>query len=209
VSLEELIAAFVTLLVVIDPPGLGVIFLALTSGMNGVARRAVAIRASTIALAVLIGVALVGSQVLALLGITLQAFRIAGGLLLFTIAFEMIFQPRAERRSAQAADMAASDHLHLAAFPLAVPLISGPGAITATVLLSGRIGASPVGMLALLLTIAVVIALCLVVLLLIPTFERVVGSTVQIVFARLTGVILAALSVQFVIDGLLEIYRAM
>src|SRR6185369_15167453 len=141
---EQLISAFVTLLVVIDPIGLGPIFMGLTGGLDEVTRRKVALQASIIAFCVLAGSALIGERLLGWLGISLAAFRIAGGLLLFTIAFEMVFQRRSERK----ADQTGQPGVALAAFPLAIPLMAGPGAITAMVLLAGRLN-SPVGVTAL------------------------------------------------------------
>jgi multiple antibiotic resistance protein len=201
-TLDQFVAAIVTLLVVIDPPGVGLIFLALTSGMPEVEKRAVAVKASAIALAVLVGAALFGGALLAILGIGLPAFRIAGGLLLFAIAFEMVFEKRQERKVSSVAGL---DHRSaIAAFPLAIPLIAGPGAITAAVLLAGRTGGEVLGMALLLLTIAAVSAVTLATLLVSSHLERIVSVTTQTVFARLTGVLLAALAVQFVIDGIRE-----
>jgi multiple antibiotic resistance protein len=188
--------------VVIDPPGVGLIFLALTAGMAEADKRAVAVKASAIALAVLVGAALVGSTLLAILGIGLPAFRIAGGLLLFAIAFEMVFEKRQERKVSSVAGL---DHRSaVAAFPLAIPLIAGPGAITASVLLAGGAEGDLVGISLLILTIAAVSGMTLVTLLLASHLERIVSVTAQTVFARLTGVLLAALAVQFVTDGIRE-----
>lgn len=201
-TLDQTIAAIVTLLVVIDPPGVGLIFLALTTGMSDAEKRAIAIKASGIALAVLVGAALIGSTLLGLLGIGLPAFRIAGGLLVFAIAFEMVFEKRQERKVSSVAGM---EHTAaIAAFPLAIPLIAGPGAITAAVLHAGRTDGGIVAMSLLLLIIAAVTAVTLVTLLAASHLERIVSVTTQTVFARLTGVLLAALAVQFVIDGILE-----
>jgi MarC family membrane protein len=129
------ITALVTLFVVVDPIGLAPTFLAVTEGLPRRARRDVAVRASLIAGAILIGTALIGDLLLRALGISLPAFRIAGGLLLFAIAFEMVLGVRM-RRKGQAAEEAVEEHVrNIAAFPLAIPLMAGPGAITATVLL--------------------------------------------------------------------------
>src|SRR5882757_6527369 len=142
---EQLISAFVTLLVVIDPIGLGPIFIGLTGGLDLATRRKVALEASIIAFCVLAGTALVGDWLLARLGISLAAFRIAGGLLLFAIAFEMVFQRRTERRTDQTGHLGSA----IAAFPLAIPLMAGPGALTAMILLAGRLGREPVALTAL------------------------------------------------------------
>ena len=137
--MREFVSAFVTLFVTIDPAGLAPIFLALTAGMSGQQRREVAIRGTLVALGILAFFALVGTLVLDLFGITIHAFRIAGGLLLFTIAFEMIFERRQERQQRSAARAVTAEEVHnTAIFPLAIPLIAGPGAISATILLSGQ-----------------------------------------------------------------------
>ncbi len=135
---DGLFNAFLTILVTIDPPGLAPLFLALTGGMNRDERNQVSIRASLIAFGVMALFALAGAAILSVFGITLPAFRVAGGLLLFFIAFEMIFGKRHDRKEKTAEVAITKDLIHnIAAFPLAIPLISGPGAISATVLLSG------------------------------------------------------------------------
>ena len=140
VSYDNLLNAFITLLVTIDPPGLAPLFLALTRGMNRDERAQVSVRASILGFAVLAIFALAGALILSLFGITLPAFRIAGGLLLFYIAFEMIFERRQDRKEKSADVAITRDHIHnIAAFPLAIPLIAGPGAISASVLLSGTL----------------------------------------------------------------------
>ena len=136
-SLDSLFNAFVTILVTIDPPGLAPLFLALTRGMNRDERRQVGLRASIIGFAVLALFAVAGASILAVFGITLPAFRVAGGFLLFYIAFEMIFERRQERKEKTSETAITRDHMHnIAVFPLALPLIAGPGAISATILLS-------------------------------------------------------------------------
>src|SRR5215213_5600305 len=138
VPFDYLVSAFVTLLIVVDPVGLAPTFLAITNGMSAEHRRQVALRASIIAAAILIGTAIIGDWLLSSLGISLSAFRIAGGLLLFSIASEMVFGVRIERQS-KTAEQAVEEHVrNIAAFPLAIPLMAGPGAITATVLLAGQ-----------------------------------------------------------------------
>jgi multiple antibiotic resistance protein len=202
---DDLITAFVTLFVVVDPLGLGPIFLGLTRGMGSVARRRIATEASGIAFAVLAGMALVGDWLLRKLGIGLPAFRIAGGLLLFVIAFEMVFERRQQRKTDDAVSATHEGHVSVAAFPLAIPLMAGPGAITASVLLSARADGEPLQLVLLLAIIGVVVLICLLVFLLSPTLEKLLGHKGQIVFARLLGVLLAALAVQFVLDGILEV----
>src|SRR5580658_2142306 len=158
--LDFAITALVTLLVVVDPIGLAPTFLAVTEGLPRRARRDVAVRASLIAGAILVGAALLGDVLLRALGISLSAFRIAGGLLLFAIAFEMVLGVRM-RREGQAAEEAVEEHVrNIAAFPLAIPLLAGPGAITATVLLAGRADRDPMLLAVLIAVVAVVAACC-------------------------------------------------
>ncbi len=200
--------ALVTLFVTIDPIGLAPVFMALTTGMAVARRREIAIRAAVTATVILVAFALVGEPLLGFLGISQSAFRIAGGLLLFVIAFEMVFERRDDRKSATAErasekDAAAHD---LAIFPLAIPLTSGPGAISAVILLSAG-AESTVALIGLLVIVVLMVAACLAVFLLAPQIERLLGVTGRVVVSRLLGVLLAALSVQFVADGVMTIAR--
>jgi len=135
------------------------------------------------------------------LSIGLPAFRIAGGLLLFSIASEMVFGVRIERQSRQAEEAIEEHVRNIAAFPLAIPLMAGPGAITATILLAGRGGADPARLAILLAVIAAVLALCFIVLALAAPIAKLLGTTANTLLSRLLGVLLAALAVQYVIDG--------
>ena len=205
VPLDYVVAALVTLLVVVDPIGLTPAFLGITTGLPRPARRQVAIRACLIAFAILTGAALIGDWLLRMMSISLPAFRIAGGLLLFSIASEMVFGLRITRQ-AEAADKAVEEHVrNVAAFPLAIPLMAGPGAITATVLLAGRAGGDPVRLAVLIAIIALVVAACLIVFQAASRIERLLGMTGNTVLSRLLGVLLAALAVQFVIDGVKQV----
>lgn len=207
-TIESLFNAFVTVLVTIDPPGLAPLFLALTRGMNRSERAQVALRASVIGFAVLALFAVAGASILAMFGITLPAFRVAGGLLLFYIAFEMIFERRNDRKEKSADVAITRDHIHnIAAFPLAIPLIAGPGAISATVLLSGSFP-TLYGQLALLLILLAGILLTWMVFFLAERVDRFLGQTGRSILTRLLGVILAALAVQFVADGIRELVAA-
>lgn len=199
--LEFLISALVTLAVVVDPLGLIPAFVTITHGLAAASRRSVALRASLIAAAILAGSALIGDWLLRTLSITLPAFRIAGGLLLFSIASEMVFGVRTVRQSRQAEEAIEEHVRNIAAFPLAIPLMAGPGAITATVLLAGRAGGDPLRLGALLGVIVAVLALCFVVFLMATRIAALLGTTANLVLSRLLGVLLAALAVQFVIDG--------
>ncbi len=198
---EFLISAFVTLFVVVDPIGLVPSYLAVTHGLPEHARRNVALRASLIAAVVLTGTALIGDWLLRTLSITLPAFRIAGGLLLFSIASEMVFGVRVARQSQQAEE-ALDEHVrNIAAFPLAVPLMAGPGAITAIVLLAGRADNEPERLVMLLCVTVLVLVLCYLVFLFAARIASLIGTTGNVVLSRLLGVLLAALAVQYVIDG--------
>ncbi len=195
-------AALVTLMVTLDPPGLAPIFLSVTRGMDDAQRRVVAIRASVIAFALLAFFVVAGDALLRVLGVSLPAFRIAGGLLLFWIAFEMVFERRNERKQNTAEVAITKDHIqNVAAFPLAIPLMAGPGALTATMLLAGRAGGDLV-QLGLLVGIAgVVVLACTLTFFLATPISRMLGVTGNVVLTRLLGVILAAMAVQFVVDG--------
>ena len=200
--LEYVTSAVATMLVVIDPIALAPLFLAVTTGLSAAERRHVAWRASAIALAILTLFGLAGAPLLAALGITLPAFRVAGGLLLFAISFEMVFGRRSERQS-DATEAAMREHLlhNLAVFPLAIPLMAGPGAITATMLLAGEAHGDPARLSALFAITLLVIASCLVVYLSAERVNGWLGITGNAILTRLLGVVLAALAVQFVIDG--------
>ncbi len=205
---ETMISAFTTLLVTVDPPGLAPLFLGLTQGMTRAQRQQVAIRGSVMGFAILTVFALFGATILGALGISMGAFRIAGGLMLFAIAFEMIFEKRNERKEKTTDDAITKDHIHnLAVFPLAIPLIAGPGAISATVLISGTMDGW-LGKLQLVLVIGVVLGLVFVSLYLAERLNRFLGVTGRALLTRLLGVLLAALSVQFVVDGVKSAFGA-
>ncbi|WP_425104078.1 MarC family protein [Ancylobacter sp.] len=201
--LDYMFSAIVTMAVVIDPIGLAPLFLAVTSDLTAMERRLVALRSAAIALAILVTFGLVGAPLLAALGITLPAFRIAGGLLLFAISFEMVFGRRTERKF-DASEVAQREKLlrTLAVFPLAIPLMAGPGAITAMLLLAGEAHGDPARLAALFAITALVIASCLAVFLAARRMDRLLGVTGNAILSRLLGVVLTALAVQFVIDGI-------
>lgn len=198
---DVMINAFTTLLVTVDPPGLAPLFLGLTQGMTRGERKQVAVRGSLIAFAILAVFALFGAAILGALGISMGAFRIAGGLMLFAISFEMIFEKRNERKEKTTDAAITKDHIHnLAVFPLAIPLIAGPGAISATVLIAGTMD-DVVGKVQLILVIGACVALVFLALTLAERLNRFLGVTGRALLTRLLGVLLSALSVQFVVDG--------
>jgi multiple antibiotic resistance protein len=200
-TLAYAISALLTLFVVVDPVGLVPTFLAVTEDLPRPARRSVAVRSSLIAGAVLIGTALIGDWLLHTLSISLPAFRIAGGLLLFSIASEMVFGVRLRRESREAEEAVEEHVRNIAAFPLAIPLLAGPGAITATVLLAGRANGNLMLIAVLIGVVALVAAACFVAFLFAERIGRAIGLTGNIVLSRLLGVLLAALAVQYVVDG--------
>jgi multiple antibiotic resistance protein len=203
------ISAFITLLVTVDPPGLAPVFLVLTHGMNREQRRSVAIRGATIAFCVLVGFILIGSSILSALGISLPAFRVAGGLLLFYIAFEMIFAKRQDRKEKATEEAITKDHIaNVAVFPLAIPLIAGPGAISASILLSAEMQGTLAWRGMLVGIVAVVMALVMLSFMLSERIDRYLGITGRSILTRLLGVLLAALSVQFVADGVKALIAA-
>jgi multiple antibiotic resistance protein len=199
---DYLVSAFVTLLLVVDPVGLAPTFLAVTHGLPAQARKRIGLRASIIAGLILFGTALVGDWLLHQLGIGVPAFRIAGGLLLFMVATEMVLGVRNDRQTRQAEEALEEHVRNIAAFPLAIPLMAGPGAITATLLLAGQASGKPVSLAVLFGVIIVVMAACWLAFLLASRIEKLLGVTGNAVLSRLLGVILAALAVQYVIDGL-------
>jgi multiple antibiotic resistance protein len=207
-ALDFLKTALVTLLVTLDPPGLAPVFIGLTLGMTRAGKREVALRASIIAFVILAAFALGGRFVLEALGVTIPAFRIAGGLLLFYIAFDMVFALKAERRSEIATDAMAIDHIrNVAAFPLAIPLMAGPGSITATMLLADRASGDWFTLAGLLAIIAVAMAVSYVAFLAAERISGLLGTTGNVVATRMLGVVLAALAVQFAIDGAAQAWR--
>lgn len=202
------ISALLTLIVVVDPVGLVPTFLAVTEGLPRLLRRSVAVRASVIAGLILVGATLGGDWLLRTLSISLPAFRIAGGLLLFSIASEMVFGVRIRRESEAAEEAIEEQARNIAAFPLAIPLMAGPGAITATVLLAGRTSGDT-ALIALLIAIVVLVAgCCFLAFLFAERIGRYLGLTGNIVLSRLLGVLLAALAVQYVVDGVRAVLPA-
>jgi len=196
-----MITALVTMFVVIDPIAIAPLFLALTTGMTAAQRRRLAWRSVGVAGIILLIFAISGEAVLGFIGISMPAFRVAGGILLFITALDMLFERRTKRREGTAEQADDDDHDDPSVFPLAIPLIAGPGAIASVILL---VGEKPGG--EGLVTILAITALTLVVMGLTMQasgyLERAIGKTGINVITRLLGMLLAALSVQFVLDGL-------
>ncbi|MCP3971396.1 MAG: MarC family protein [Rhodobacteraceae bacterium] len=197
-----LITAFVALFVVIDPIGLAPLFVALTRGMTPAARRAIGMRSCALALALLTVFGLLGDKVLDFIGISMPAFQIAGGALLFLTALEMLFERRSKRRQGQAQEHEEGPEDDPSVFPLAMPLIAGPGAMATMVLLADTPGAGWAGVITVHVAMIGVLAVVFAFFLAAGLLERVLGATGINVVTRLLGMLLAALSVQFVLDGL-------
>jgi multiple antibiotic resistance protein len=196
------ISALVTLLVVIDPPGAAPIFASLTTNATDAARRAMARRSVLIASVILFGFALVGEPFLKALGISLDAFRVAGGIMLFLIALDMVFETRVKRREERARAVNDEHVEDVSVFPMAMPMIAGPGSIAAVMLLTSKAD-TPLETAAVYAALALVLVLTLLALLAAGPIMRRVGVKVEAMITRLLGVILAALAAQIVIDGLI------
>ena len=200
---ELLLDTFLLLFIVIDPIGLAPMFAALTQGESDAWRRRMAVRATAIAALVLIVFALLGDRLLAALNIGLPAFRIAGGVLLLLLAIDMVFARHSGVRAPTLREQAEAEHRKdISVFPLAIPLIAGPGAITTVLLTAGSRNESLAATAALLVMLAVVLGLALVSLLLSSRIVRLLGETGANVVSRVLGIVLAALAVQFMLDGL-------
>jgi MarC family membrane protein len=201
--LDVILHAFTTLFVVIDPLGLVPVLLALTAGMPAAERRRMALKGALIAGVILLAFALFGDTLLGLLGIGLPAFRTAGGVMLMLIALEMVFERRADRRSRSADELRdVGGHDDISVFPLAIPLLSGPGAIASIMLLMARFGGDLTAQALVIVVLLAVIALCIVIFLFVEPLERLLGPTLTHVISRLLGILLAALAVQYIFDGI-------
>ncbi|KQT35110.1 MarC family transcriptional regulator [Sphingomonas sp. Leaf412] len=198
--IELFVSAFVTFFVVIDPPGCAPIFAGLTAGATAANRRAMAIRAIMVAAAILLVFALVGEDLLRGLGIELASFRIAGGIMLFLIALEMVFEKRTQRREDRAAKVTAEEADDVSIFPMAMPMIAGPGSIATVMLLMSHTDGVPRTAIVL-AALGANLLLTLLALLAAGPLMRLMGAKIEAVITRLLGVLLAALAVQFVIDG--------
>ena len=199
--IELFVSSLITFFVVIDPPGCAPIYAGLTAGASPQHRRAMAVRAVLYAAGILFVFALFGEDLLRGLGIELASFRIAGGIMLFLIALEMVFERRTQRREERAAEVAASEPEDVSVFPMAMPMIAGPGSIASVMLLMARNDGLQRS-LVILAALATILLLTLVALLAAGPIMRFLGARIEAVITRLLGVLLAALAVQFVIDGL-------
>jgi multiple antibiotic resistance protein len=198
--MTELLTAFTTLFVIIDPIGLAPIFLAMTAGMSPARRRAIAIRACIIGALILFAFSFLGEALLGFVGISMPAFRIAGGILLFLTALELLFQRRQARRQDNADEAQQENQDDPSVFPIAIPLIAGPGAIASIILLTGN--GDGLWHLSVLGVMVFVILIVFGLFMLAAPLERILGQTGTNVVTRLLGMLLAALAVQFILTGL-------
>ena len=200
--LELYISSLITFFVVIDPPGCAPIYAGLSAGATPAHRRSMAVRAVFVAAIIRFVFAAFGETLLRSLGISLASFRIAGGIMLFLIALEMVFEKRTERREDRAAKIAATPEVEdVSIFPMAMPMIAGPGSIASVMLMMSRNhGVEKVAVV--LAALATILVLTLVALIAAGPIMRVLGAKIEAVITRILGVLLAALAVQFVIDGI-------
>ncbi|WP_277983775.1 MarC family protein [Sphingomonas faeni] len=205
--IELYISSLITFFVVIDPPGCAPIYAGLSASASALQKRAMAIRAVGVSALILFVFALFGEALLKGLGISLASFRIAGGIMLFLIALEMVFEKRTERREDRAAKVASDPEVEdVSIFPMAMPMIAGPGSIASVMLLMSRNNGIE-RQAVVLAAMVTILLLTLVALLAAGPIMRILGAKIEAVITRLLGVLLAALAVQFVIDGLTEVLR--
>lgn len=196
-----LFTASATLFVVIDPIGLAPVFVALTQGMAPKKRKAIALRACVIAFVILSLFGLMGESVLSFAGISMPAFQIAGGILLFLTAFEMLFELRGKRRSDKGEESEEDDR-DPSVFPLSIPLIAGPGAITSMILLTNEVQNNIWQLTGVFCAMFIVVLTVMVLFMLATLIEKILGKTGILVVSRVLGMLLAALAVQFILNGL-------
>jgi multiple antibiotic resistance protein len=195
------ISALVTFFVVIDPPGCAPIFASLTAGTPASHRRTMAVRSTLVAALILVLFGVFGKAFLGALGISLDAFRVAGGIMLFLIALEMVFEKRTERRESRAEDvMASPEHEDISIFPMAIPMIAGPGSIASVMLMAAK-SDGVAQSLVVFGALATVLVVNFAALLAAGPMMKVLGHRIEAMITRILGVVLAALAAQFVIDG--------
>jgi multiple antibiotic resistance protein len=199
--IEQLIKFFVVFFVVVDPISLIPLFAGLTQGASARYKKKMAGKSTVIALGICVMFALVGARFLAIMGISLSSFRIAGGTLLFLIALDMVFARTSGTRSTTPEQEESKKRDDISVFPLAFPFIAGPGALATILLTAGEVDAKPVLFAGFLSVVALVLVICWALMLATPQLNKVLGVTGANVMSRLSGVVLAALAVQFIVDG--------
>jgi len=203
VVIDVAITAFVTMFVIIDPIGLVPIFIALTKDTSVSHQRLMALKGTAIGGLILLFFALLGDKFLVLLGVGIPAFRIAGGIMLFLLALEMVFDKRTQRRENKAEQMKDDQpHEDISVFPLSVPLISGPGAIASIMLLMGENKSDWALQSTILVVLGVVLLICVLLFFLAGPLSKIMGQTFSQILSRVLGVILGALAIQFILDGI-------
>ena len=200
--IEQLIKFFVVFFVVVEPISLIPLYAGLTHGAGGRYKKVMAYKAAAIALGICVLFALAGARFLAVMGISLSSFRIAGGTLLFLMALEMVFARTSGTRSTVTEQEESKKREDISVFPLAFPFIAGPGALATILLMAGEAGAQPLMFAGFLAVVALVIGICLGLMLAAAPLMTVIGVTGANVMNRLSGVVLAALAVQFMVDGI-------
>lgn len=200
--IEQLIKFFVVFFVVVEPISLIPLFASLTEGANDAYQRIMAFKASAVSLGICILFALVGARFLSIMGISLNSFRIAGGTLLFLISLDMVFARTSGTRSTRPEHEESLKREDISVFPLAFPFIAGPGALATILLEAGEVAGKPMLFAGFLVVVALVISVCLALMLAASRLVHVLGVTGAAVMSRLSGVVLAALAVQFITDGI-------
>lgn len=207
--LDLFLSAFVTLFVVIDPPGCAPIYAGLVAGASHRQATIMALRACIIAALILVIFALFGENLLGALHIELNSFRIAGGIMLFVIALDMVFEKRTQRREERAEKIRHTPEIEdVSVFPMAMPMIAGPGSIATIMLLTAR-AEGTTQTLVILAALGAVMVLTLAALVAAGPLMKLLGTRVEAVITRLLGVLLAALAAQYVIDGTKAVLQAL
>jgi multiple antibiotic resistance protein len=199
---EQLVKFFVVFFVVVDPISLIPLFAGLTQGASARYKKKMAGKSTLIAVGISVLFALVGAKFLEIMGISLSSFRIAGGTLLFLIALDMVFARPSGTRSTTTEREEAKKREDISVFPLAFPFMAGPGALATILLAAGEVGTKPLLFSGFLGVVALVFVVCWILMLATPRLMKVLGVTGANVVSRLSGVVLAALAVQFIVDGL-------
>jgi multiple antibiotic resistance protein len=199
---EQLIKFFVVFFVVVEPISLIPLFAGLTDGASSRYKKKMAGKASAIALAICVLFAFGGARFLSIMGISLSSFRIAGGTLLFLISLEMVFARTSGTKSTTPEREEALKREDISVFPLAFPFIAGPGALATILLTAGEVWGKPLEFAGFLGVVVLVLAVCWILMLATPRLMKVIGVTGANVMSRLSGVVLAALAVQFIVEGI-------
>ncbi|WP_034344554.1 MarC family protein [Deinococcus misasensis] len=192
---------FLTMVVVMDPIGLAPIFIGLAGNRPSFERRKMAIKATAVAGVIIFLFAFFGQSLLDHLGISIYSFKIAGGILLFLIALDMVFARPSGAKETEEEEKEAQNRQDPSVFPLAIPLIAGPGTLASIMILATKASGHILDLVVVMAVTAIVLALCYLALRLSGQIARVIGLTGVHVVTRVLGVLLGALAVQYVADG--------